>query len=90
MTTIRDPRRGEVHRGRSVDAIVRRVWGRRAYVRWSPAPENPYDLVVQTDRYGTHVLAEVIVEGPERDAGRRAARAAAIARRLGLDPEGVA
>lgn len=47
MITVRD-RRGEEHRGRSIGSVARRVYGRRAIVRYSPDPNNPFPLMVVT------------------------------------------
>lgn len=53
------PHAGE-HRGQSPESIARRIYGRSARVRYSPDPNNPHDMVVRVDRFGTHVLASII------------------------------
>jgi hypothetical protein len=60
--TIHDVSSGEVHAGRHIDSIVRRVWGQRAHYARSLDPNNPHDMVVSNDQHGSHVLATVIAD----------------------------
>ena len=59
-TTLRDVNAQRFYEGLHVDSIARRVWGRKAEFVRSQDPNNPYDMVVRTDRFGTHVEATVL------------------------------
>jgi len=63
---------GEIYTGRTIESIARRIWGRTASVEISPDPNNRSEtpnrdivfaqaMITRTDKYGTHVLAEVTV-----------------------------
>ena len=50
---------GRRYRGRTVESVARRLFGRTARVEWSADPSNPQQvMVVREDRYGIHVLGE--------------------------------
>lgn len=58
---------GTAYTGRTADSIARRVWGRTASVLLSPDPNSRVGedgrqaQIIRTDKYGTHVLAQVVV-----------------------------
>lgn len=60
---------GTVHTGSRVDTVARRVWGRKVEVRLSADPNNRVGddghqaQITRTDKFGTHVLAQVVVYG---------------------------
>lgn len=64
MATIIE--RGEFYTGATAESIARRIWGRKAEVLRSPDPNCKWGkeieaLIVRQDKYGTHVLARVVV-----------------------------
>lgn len=48
MITVRDRRTRETHQGRSPESIARRLYGRRAWVQYSPDPNTPWQATVVT------------------------------------------
>lgn len=68
--------KGHRYAGRSIDTIARRVWGRTAYVKVSPDPSSIYKdrrkaQILRTNKFGTHVLAEVLVPNDAVDWWKR-------------------
>lgn len=62
MVTVKDIHDQARYTGHTAGSIVRRVWGRAAKLNFSPDQNNRNaGMVVRTDRYGTHVLANVVV-----------------------------
>lgn len=61
MNTIEIKTSHGTYRGRAAESIVRRVYGRRAYVRWSADPNTPEaGLIVKDSPYGgAEVLAKL-------------------------------
>jgi hypothetical protein len=48
MIEVKDRSTGEVHRGRCPSTIAHRIYGRRAWVKLSPDPNNPWQAEVLT------------------------------------------
>lgn len=65
MIEVKNLADGEMYRGKTVETIARRLYGKNVGVRLesSPAFNPPYRsyLVTRTDRYGTHVITTLIV-----------------------------
>jgi hypothetical protein len=66
MASLTDRKDGTKHTGKTPESIARRVWGKSAEVRRSADPNEHYDgcclgLVTKTNKYGTHVLARVVI-----------------------------
>jgi hypothetical protein len=53
----------ESHTGRTPESVTRRVWGRKAYLKYTADPNAPKGqaMVLRDDEHGTHVLANVMV-----------------------------
>lgn len=53
----------ESYTGRTPESVVRRVWGRKAYLQYATDPNAPRGqaMVLRDDKLGTHVLANVMV-----------------------------
>lgn len=69
--SITDRNDGGRYCGQTPESIARRVWGRRAKLWYSPDPNSRVGssgwlgMVVREDRYGTHVLADVVIRTKE-------------------------
>lgn len=62
--SIRVLRRGsnETYTGKTVASIVRRIYGRKAYVRWSPDPNNPYEGTIVEPVPGQRDVSNVLTQ----------------------------
>jgi hypothetical protein len=67
MASVTDRKDAEEYRGRSPESIVRRIWGRsaelQAFTRIGVEPMDSCFMaeVTRKNRYGTRVLAHVVV-----------------------------
>ncbi|MEV7814234.1 hypothetical protein AB0P05_26440 [Streptomyces flaveolus] len=65
MASLTDRKDGTTYYGRAPETIARRVWGRSAEVRERRhdrvGDDGYFGMVVKRDRYGTHVLADVVI-----------------------------
>ena len=67
MASVTDRKDAEEYRGRSPESIVRRIWGRtaelQAFTRVEALPMTECYMaeVTRRNKYGTHVLAHVVV-----------------------------
>lgn len=52
---------GRTHEGRTAETIVRRLFGRKAFVVWAGDRNNPRPVMAaRRDKHGTHVLGEFV------------------------------
>lgn len=63
---------GEWHGGNTIESIVRREYGRKAYIRWSADRNSPdAGMIVRDNPHGTLVLDRLVyAEGDSSEKGR--------------------